>query len=78
MWLKLLGLIVNLWSRIMARSISDIPTRYRHATAKEAFIKWLADLPVHHAVKRKLIADWSSHTHVLFSWYDYVKAGLGD
>jgi hypothetical protein len=78
MWLKLLDFIVDFWSKRMARSIADIPDRYRHATAKEAFIKWLADLPVHHAVKRKLIADWSSHTHVLFSRHDYVNAGLGD
>ena len=78
MWLKLLDLIVNFWSRIMARSISDIPDRYRHATAKEAFIKWLADLPVDPGVKRKLISAWSDHTHVLFSKHDYINAGLGN
>lgn len=76
MWLKALNILFSYWDRIMARSITDIPKKYRHATAKESFIDWIADLPVPNQVKRRLIKVWSDHTHVLFSRHDYINAGL--
>lgn len=74
MWLKLLEALLFVLEKFMARSIADIPFQYRHATAKEAFILWLADLPVHVQVKRRLIKVWSAHTRVLFSRHDYINA----
>ena len=76
MWRKIWKIFSSIWSTKMGTSLADIPARFRNHTQKEAFIDWLAELPVLDPVKRNLIKTWSRITKTNFDAHEYTMVGL--
>jgi hypothetical protein len=60
----------------MALSIDGIPPVLLPTDARLRFLHWVADLPIPHNAKRKLMATWRVYNAATFTIDDYRTAGL--